>query len=228
MNIYVKSRGYQQKQDYDWNPEEPGILVKIGVSQLIDSEYFSLVMARYHEKISLYVTALESDRVDFRGRKIRNSVLWEGEDFLEKNLRRVAVLALQGQLSQQIDNAIIEQQNDSHSFQVNLKDIEPEILIRNQTFKPHTHPELDQHKNYLAKYHQDRLQELADELMTKELPNRDGLLIVVTTSTTEAELEQAGVWRGISELVATEEEKNWKEIRVKKKTLEDFFQRKWQ
>ncbi len=226
MNIYVKSRGYQQKQDYIWTPKEPNILAETGISKLIDGEYFSLVIARYDDKLLLYVTALESARADFRGRQIRNSVLWEGEDALEENLRRVAVLALQDQLSPKIENAITEAQNNSYSFQVNMKDIELGRLLKNQTFKAYPNPGLDKHKNYLAKYDQDRLQELADELKRKELPNREGMLIVVTTSTTEAELEQAGVWRGISELVATEEEQNWKEIGIKKKDFGTFFPKK--
>ncbi|NEP90514.1 MAG: hypothetical protein F6K18_28890 [Okeania sp. SIO2C2] len=226
MNIYVKSGGYQREQDYRWwKNKEPKILEE-EIYQLIDGEYFSLVIARYNQKLFLYVTALKSNRVDFKGRKIENSVLWECESNLEEYVRQVAAFALQNKLSEKIESAIKEDKNSPYGFEVDLDKIELEKLMENKNLKVDSNhglklekdknylATLEKDKNYLPNYNQDSFQELVKELKAEKLPNREGVLIVVTTSTTEAELKKAEVWRGISDQVVTEKEQPWKEIEI--------------
>ncbi|NEN93841.1 MAG: hypothetical protein F6K48_35185, partial [Okeania sp. SIO3H1] len=49
------------------------------------------------------------------------------------------------------------------------------------------------------------------------------MLIIVTTSTTEAKLKKAKVWRGISDLVVTEKEQTRKEIEIEENPVIKFI-----
>jgi nitric oxide reductase large subunit len=109
MKIYVQSRGFSQDYDYCWLPEVPPILRQYRINDLIQSESPSVVLGRYDNKLLLLVTGLEaSERTDFQGRKIRNSVAWVGEDSEanEHKLRAIAASSLRGLLDTDLDKAV--------------------------------------------------------------------------------------------------------------------------
>lgn len=63
--------------------------------EMVDSDDFSVVICRSNGQLSLLVTALESlHRIDNRTRRIRNSVLWVGDNSDEATLRSLSIQAL--------------------------------------------------------------------------------------------------------------------------------------
>ncbi|MBE9192522.1 hypothetical protein IQ230_19645 [Gloeocapsopsis crepidinum LEGE 06123] len=202
MNIYVQSRGDAPDDDYCWQPEVPYTLKKHRINELIQSESPSVILARFDGNLLLLVTGLESsERKDFQGRTIRNSVAWVGED-TESNeikLRAIAACALRDELREnlraEIDHAITF--GGDCGFQVNfdsLTHLAIEEVINVYNFPAN----LDKKLGKNSKQQRD---ELAYELEQHILPSENAPLLVVTGIKSESTLIQAGVWRGLSSLV---------------------------
>ncbi|AFZ31158.1 hypothetical protein Glo7428_2657 [Gloeocapsa sp. PCC 7428] len=218
MNIYIQSRGVAPDDDYCWQPEVPNILKKNHINDLIQSESPSVILARFDSTLLLLITSLESsERKDFQGRTIRNSVAWVGEDteVNEKKLRAIASCALRDELREnlraEIDNAVTFGSNNG--FQVNfdaLSDLAIEEVINVHNFPAN----LDKKLGKNSKQQRD---ELAYELEQHNLPKENAPLLVVTGIKSESTLIAAGVWRGLSNLVQTG---GWKEPYKKSSTSE--------
>lgn len=211
MAIYVQSRGFSQDDDYCWLPEVPPIIRENRVNDLIQSESFSVVLARYSKKLLLLITGLTAqERTDFRGRKIRNSVAWvlEDSEASERELRAIAASALRDSLATSIDNAI--KFGGIHGFEVAWDDLDQLNPKEVCNFSTILDRKIGQNSPTLR-------DELAYELEECPLPPEKGALVVVTGIKSESALIQAGVWRGLSNLVQAE---GWKDPYKKSLTSE--------
>ncbi|MEB3828553.1 hypothetical protein [Phormidium sp. CCY1219] len=224
MEIYVRSRGFSQENGYCWVPQTPSILTTNRVTELIQSEAHSLVLARYGRQLLLLVTGLEAKgRLDFRDRKIRNSIAWVGEDSPETStqLRAIAVRALRSfleadkadNLDADIDRAIVF--GGADGFQVSWEELS---RLSDNLPRMQSSGNLEREREELATdkvgNNCDFLKEdLAEILECYALPKREGVLVVVTGIKSEEAIVQAGVWRGLSKTISTQD---WKTVRERK------------
>ncbi len=206
MAIYVQSRSELQEKDYRWQKvrqnkfifEVPPLLKIISVGELIQSQKYSIVLARKDGQLVLLVTGLFSERTDFMNRPIRNSVAWVEEDSPENEqiIRSLAVLALRDKqtLENKVNEAVLNigATSDYH-FEVDREKINQlSELIQvqsNNKFKE---------DNYIGNSSAELQEEVGLELQSNCLPNRDGVLVLVTTLKTESNLKKYKIWRALS------------------------------
>lgn len=237
MEIYIQSCGFSVDDDYRWlrvnadfqQPEIPPILTRliltdnrtqVRVTDLIQSESPSLVLARDSGELLLLITGLEArERQDFRGRKIRNSVAWVCQDSDENELflRAISVAALRGKVEEKIDSTVAF--GGEYGFQVDFAKIRQLIsedeLIKIQSIAA----KRDDKISYkIGKNSPELKAQLADELAGYSLPLDNGILVVVTGIKKESTLRQAGVWRGLSNLVEVE---GWKKPYKKRSSFDE-------
>ncbi|MEC4814056.1 MAG: hypothetical protein SAK29_12400 [Scytonema sp. PMC 1069.18] len=225
MKIYVQSRGLSQDYDYCWLPEVPPILKKYRINDLIQSESPSLVLGRYENQLILLITGLEaSERADVQRRKIRNSVAWVGEDNQEneEKLRAIAACALQDKLKEtlqdEIDQAVTF--GGEFGFQVAFEDISQ--LSVAETITTRSFPaKVDKKIGKNSKNLRDNLAyDLEESCLPKGNDFNNTPLVIVTGIKSENALKQAGVWRGLSNLVQGE---GWKDPYKKSLTPEPEY-----
>ena len=230
MEIYVQTRGLSQDYDYCWlritpesqYPEIPPMLTRpiltstkseVRITDLIQSESPSVVLARDNDELLLLVTGMESTkRQDFRGRKIRNSLAWVCQDSEdnEQLLRALAVQALRGSLKKEVDDAI--DFAGDYGFRVDYKAI-------NKLGTPQNVTNLSANSYLMLGKNSEQLRDdLANQLKENCLPTETGVLVVVTGIKKESTLTQAGVWRGLSNSI---EAATWKRYEEKKSDLEE-------
>lgn len=215
MVIYVQSRGISQENDYRWlkvdrntqiseiptSLTEPINGTRAKIVELIDSQKFSLVLARLSDRLLLLVTGLKArdERTDFTGRKVRNSIVWLYPDDSEHRarLRAIAVRALRGELDEQVDRAI--ESVPDRGFEVDwyrIRQISETTALENRYDSDPT--------KKIGKNSEEVKQELALELEANDFPQNNGLLVLVTSIKTESALKDIGVWRGLSNRVEYE------------------------
>lgn len=225
MDIYIRSRGFEQNNDYRWlqvtkdNQERvdrlPCLFDK-EVFNLIQSEAPSIVIARRNEKLLLLLTGIRPEgRRDFCGRQIRISIAWISENSKdnERVFRMLAVRALEEEeqffLTQEVSEAVPLE--GEYGFQGNF-----EYLLQLANVEKAKRFILDkkivtddQLSKKLAKNSPAIKEMLAEELKQYSLPTQEGILVIVTGIKKEETLKNANVWRGVSSLVASEEGR-WK------------------
>lgn len=219
MDIYVESRGFAQDDDYCWlkvaeasqerleKEDLPAILQS--AFQLIDSESFSVVLSRQDDKLLLLITGIEPDgKVDFVERQIRISVAWIAENN-EAGFRLLAANALDEEkcqiLTAKLSQAVTL--GGETGFQVDyLKILELSDRSQSQELPGN---ELPNPTKQIAQISPERKKELSEELKQYRLPDKSGLLVVVTEIKKQETLVNANVWRGLSSLV---KDKDWREI----------------
>jgi hypothetical protein len=210
MEIYVQSCGIGQEHDYCWLNEsqkiveEPGLVKQ--VKNLIQSEAPSIVLARNSDKLLLLVTGLKSsERRDYRGRTIRNSVGWIAQDTDENEctLRAIAARALRGSLGEDIDHAV--DSRGETGFEVSFNKIQQ--LAATATAEKQQLP-LEREKQEIKQASKEDKEKLAEELEQYCLPKQKVPLVVVTGIQDKETLEKARVWRGMSKLITTGTEEN--------------------
>lgn len=223
MAIYVQSRGISQDCDYRWLklrehssvPEIPPVLKRpipvtgnqqVRVSDLIDSQMPSIVLARSDGELLLLVTGLvaRAERTDFMGRRIRNSIAWvyPDNDDNERMIRSLAVRALVGDLETAIDQVI--NISGEYGFEVTLTQVkqlaQPEQVASLAAETPM------RIGGSSAEFKQALALELEQHCLTTIDQHR--LLVVVTGIKSKEALLQARVWRGLSSRVT---EQTWLE-----------------
>lgn len=228
MPIYIQSRGKKQDQDYRWlrikeneyYPENPDFLLQpIGSSirpiDLIESQKFSIILVATEDRYYLLVTGLKArpERTDFTGRLVRNSILWECKKDNELKMRSLLILALRGELDR-VDKSITI--SGKYGFEVDydrLQHLSNSIAIGNNQ-------NIDLNCK-LGKNCDSLREELALELENNLLPDKKGLLVLVTSIKSASALKQTGVWRGLSNRIEFEQFKQYDSLDVKaeKKTL---------
>lgn len=228
MEIYVQSCGIAQEHGYCWLDENHNIveahsLVK-KAKDLIESEAPSVVLARNSGELLLLVTGLKaSQRKDYRGRPIRNSLAWIGQDTDkhtdEPTLRSIAACALLGFLEKDIDGAV--KSGGEKGFEVSFEKIE---TLTKATTNPAKSELLDsdKEKQKIGRTSDKLKRELASDLEKYRLPRQEPEhksdnqqfvpLVVVTGIQDEETLKKAGVWRGLSSLVDSNSE-NWEDMK---------------
>ena len=212
MRIYVQSRGKPQNKDYTWLKAEknhlsrkiPPIIKRIPIAKLIDSRKYSIVVARDDGELVLLVTGLSSQRNDFMNRQIRNSVAWVVDDNPEneKIIRSLAVCVLtdREKIENEVNEAVNETEaNSDYEFNVNSETINQLSDIKVESY---SNPNED---NYIGSDSIELQQEIGLELQTNALPNRDGILVLLTSLKTESALKEYEVWRGLSAKVSSNE-----------------------
>ncbi|GAB1545467.1 hypothetical protein NUACC21_81430 [Scytonema sp. NUACC21] len=206
MEIYIQSRGFSQDYDYCWQPEVPAIIKQYRINDLIQSESPSVVLGRYDNKLLLLITGLEaSERIDFQRRKIRNSIAYLGKDCeeSEEKIRAIAACALRGLLEADIDKAVSF--GGEYGFEVSFDVINQMKVDEVRNFDAKLESKIGKNSEYLRN-------DLAYELEERRLPKGNGFsntpLVVVTGIKSEKALKEAGVWRGLSNLVRGE---GWQE-----------------
>jgi|GEM_PF-2490839 len=213
MEIYVQSAGVSQEQDYFWQEinsqqrtEEPELVQAF--KHLLDTQSYSILIGRKSQRLILLVTGMKaSQRKDYRGRTIRNSIAFITEERNERKIRGLAVAALNKELEKPIDNAIKE--GGECGFKVSNQDIEELITqlfdSRNIGDQVTRYPDCKIGKN--SKNLDDNnknIEIIANELAKDRLPQHIETLVVVTGAKNEETLKKAGVWRGLSNDVKSE------------------------
>ncbi|MCD8489267.1 MAG: hypothetical protein LRZ84_21650 [Desertifilum sp.] len=198
MDIYVRSRGFSQDSGYCWVPQKPSILSAYKITDLIQSEAFSIVLGRYNYQLILFVTGLDSGSLDFCDRKIRTSVLWVGENTLEteEKLRAIAISILQENFPIPVT---LNDQNPI-GFDINFQQLQnPPISLNLENSSPIK-------KRKIAPNTAEQISILCEELQHYQLPEGDNRpLVIVTGIKQKSVLENSGVWRGLSSEVNKEE-----------------------
>jgi len=210
MTIYIQSRGIAPEEDYRWvkitdNQQivsTPGFLNQLSLVSLIDSQKFSLVLTRQPEHFILLITGLEGTkaRVDFMGRKIRNSVVWVLPLSEEDKIRTITIAALEGKLADLVEEAIVRDSNSECGFIVNLETLE---TIGNLIDLQH-YNNLDLNGK-LGNNCENLKQEIALEIKENNLPKSYDFLIVITTIKSAIDLEKLKVWRGLSSRIESKQ-----------------------
>ena len=214
MIIYVQSRGKSQDQDYRWlriksneyYPENPDFLLQpinglaVRPIDLIESQKPSIVLVATQNDYCLLVTGLKAreERKDYVPRLIRNSVLWIcRKDNENLKIRSLLILALREELDRVIDKTI--NISGQYGFEVNYKALKE---LSNSTLAIGNNEPIDSCK--IGKNYDSLREEIALELESNALPNREGLLVLVTSIKSASAIEKTGVWRGLSNRVEFE------------------------
>ncbi|MGL4500779.1 MAG: hypothetical protein ACRCU2_17050, partial [Planktothrix sp.] len=222
MEIYVQSRGISK--DYCWlsvnknkttSPELQDNFKPM--FEMVDTNYFALVIYRGNGKLSLLVKGLKSPkRTDNRNRRIHNSVLWVADDSNEEEiLRNIAIKALEEELEAKVDPAITE--NNEQGFNVNFEELKS---LNFDPLDPAKKEDPDSPK--IANLSACKTQ-LIDDLKKYRLPPDDGMLVVVCSTVSKSSLERENVWRGLSDTISGE---HWINFTVKKNNpAQNFFKK---
>lgn len=209
MDIYIKSRGVKREHDYHWlkitnqgQSSEKQIPPIPDFSHLIDAdvESLSLVSSRINGKLILLITGLKTiERKDISNTKIRNSVLWICEnDDDESIIRTLIVQALRDDLNTTIDNVV--KSNPDKGFDIIASEY-PKLIPPGITGKTPPNEQLK------IGNLDDRKKELANEITNlTQLPQHDGILIVVRGICDKSSLKNTNVWRGLLSQINSEDE----------------------
>ena len=203
MQIYINSSGVAPEHDYRWmrvddgDQAAPPLLDSEQIKVLREEERFSVVLVRSSAALGLLATGLKTDgRSDYTHRLIRNTVACISDTSEERVIRGIAVSALQGELDGLIDQAVQSNVDVPLGFEVSpeLIDMLSQLQARDDLEPEHLENRIGKNSLWLR-------QDLAEELNTYKLPERDGVLIVVTTLVAPARFIQAQVWRGLSDMI---------------------------
>jgi chaperonin cofactor prefoldin len=155
----------------------------------------SLVIQKAANQIKLKITALHSGRIDFRGRKIRNSIVLtlKNSDESENVLRKIGSIFLKGELDEMLEkNLKIAEESldfrfDTQQFLEEIyKKIDLEKVAQQEIKKG-----LDNGKDLDTAF-----KDLAEELENSKLPDKDGVLFLVSKGLLlPQELKEHGVFR---------------------------------
>ena len=228
MPIYIQSRGKKQDQDYLWlliksdkyYPENPNFLMqpiansKLKPIDLIESQKQSIILVADGDSYYLLVTGLTSEkRTDFAGRSIRNSVLWIYQNSDRDKVRSLLIRALKGKLEREIDKTI--NAGGKYGFEVD-RDL---LKLSNSVLNVENNRNTDSSCK-IGSNCEILKQEIALELQTSPLPDRNGLLVLVTSIKSASVLKEAAVWRGLSNRIENEEfEVYSSRVNLQKKTI---------
>lgn len=224
MEIYIQSAGSSPDNDYCWVFEdnsqvtykkEPPISTQ-AIPDLI-SQDFSLVLGRRNKpdnkpdkRLFLYISGLksESNRKDFQGRQIRNSVVWLSEPNNEEESKKIFALTVKAlnnkeKLANEIEQAITA--GGQFGFDVDwkiIKNIKGDDVINLDSYnqsKDNTKYKIGSNTNNFRN-------EIAKDLKQNLLINKNKieLLVIISHFKSESSLKQTGVWRGLSDLIIEE------------------------
>ncbi|MFB2834411.1 hypothetical protein [Floridanema evergladense] len=217
MQIYVQSCGVYPNHDYTWVRDDnkqikPSLLYSI--DRLRQKNAPSIIISRTGGELILLVFGLRtSQRYDFQGREIFNSLVWIAQVAEEAFVRKLAACALRREQDflKIIDRSIVDDDNDELGFKVLW------TQIKELSFARKAEEKLPDSTRKIGKNTQEMRKKLAEELDQCKLPEQEGAIVVVTGIVESETLKKAGVWRSLSRLV---EHEAWEEFTKQK---EDFI-----
>lgn len=212
MEIYVQSRGIAQDKGYCWvqtkadNTQQivdEHELVKKN-KYLIENESFSLVLVRDTGKLLLLITGIKAtQRTDYIGRTILNSVAWVGEENEdnELSLRAIAIRALRSycgedSLKKQVVDAV--ESDINQGFIVKFDALKADELAK--TIKNQIQNSTPSEQSEIGLSNEKNARKLIEDLEKFQLPNKQSPLVVFTGIQLQSALKEARVWRGYSSL----------------------------
>jgi hypothetical protein len=211
MEIYVKSRGRQQDNDYKWikasnqqslNGGSLPFLLKEATS-LIDADSFAVVIIKKQGSLALLISGLSSSRTDYMGRIIHNSVCWIGKYMDEPVLRSIAARALRNTLQQEINNIIISGGNPG--FQIIYPDIQ-ELTSRNKETNFSSDKKqltASEKRQLIGNISEKMKKELADTIDQYDFPETYEIPVIVTAGQSNIMQDQEknyNIWRFLSKV----------------------------
>lgn len=216
MEIYIQSCGKSLEQDYAWQKlsdneraykiEPPKIMEWI--NRYVQKDAHSVFIGRKENKLILFISNLESSkRSDYVGRKARNSILCvaknQEEEFLIQYLAASSLEDIDV-FTSSIDKTIAFGGNESG------------FVIDHQQF----YKILDQDLSNLGALKTNNIckigknspelrTDLANEILNSRLPQKEGVLVVVTHYQDPKLFKETKVWRGLSALIT---ENSWQKV----------------
>jgi len=172
------------------------------IYDLIQLNAFSVVLARYDNKLLLLINGLEANkqRIDFQRRAVRNSVVCisSDSDDDEAVLRGLAaeVLKDRPEMAALVDKYVTF---DSKEEEVGFK-VDPALIEALGQFRAEKSKRVLSKGVTGQKDSEQLWRDLANQLKSDQLPKQEGPLVVVTKFKDAQKLRKAGVWRGASEL----------------------------
>ncbi|MGA9380349.1 MAG: hypothetical protein WBV73_16415 [Phormidium sp.] len=212
MQIYVQSCGVYPNHDYTWLRNDNELikpLVLHSIDRLRQKNAPAIILSKTGEELLLLIFGLKSSqRCDFQGREIFNSLVWIAKTAEEPFLRMLAACALRkdDDFLEVIDKSIIDCDNEL-GFKVLW------TQIQELSHKRKAGEQLPDTRKKIGKNSQELSYKLAEELDQFKLPDQQGAIVVVTGIVDSVTLKQAGVWRSLSCLV---EQENWEEFTQEK------------
>lgn len=218
MDIFVRTRGLELSQDYDWIKahnnsqisEKPPLIIEkrntqIDIDNFIETKYFSLVFYGKKNYYLLYVTGLSSQFKDASGTAIRNSICFlttNNNDELKIRGLIVSFLKNKQYLEDSLKACILRQENgsvqlDTERISSFIRDIETSTLLSSDKIPPQ-----DLKKINVIKNSDTNINELVSTVEKYSLKNENDIFIIVTTNITDERLKQAGVWRGLTDIIS--------------------------
>lgn len=210
INIYVRSCGCLPDQDYAWTSLQENYLQKIDppsivteINQVIDKESFSLVLIRKENYFYLLIANIEDqNRKDYVNRTVKNTILIVVDQDYQNAIANLTSLALiqSNVITNIINNSLV---NSDHKlgFTVKSEELKQLFLLRfyqlNQTESEHFL------KKKICQNTPNSQQELSQEIKNFGLPDLEGFLIILTKFQEQNTLINAEVWRGLSNLCAS-------------------------
>jgi hypothetical protein len=207
MEIYIQSAGVSQEQDYSWQKisansqqpiDEPELVEAF--KHLLDTQSYSILIGRKSSRLILLVTGMKSSqRKDYRGRTLRNSIAFITEEnrVTEKTIRKIAVVALNDKLSTIIDEAI--KSGGQYGFEVSSYEKVAALINESDSNMRDDPTEIKDCQ--IGENSPDNRKKIADTITKQCLPKNLENLVIVTGNKTEDSLKNAGVWRGLSNLI---------------------------
>ena len=151
------------------------------------------------------ITGLKAkeDRNDFQGRRVRNSFFWVCDaskiQNAEAKVRSLLVRALHGELEQDIDSYI--DSGGEYGFKVKGNDLE-KLLNSPLSIENTDNTDLG---CKIGSNTKSSRQKLAEELRNNSLPERKGILVLITSIKSASALKEVAVWRGLSNRIKDKE-----------------------
>jgi phage-related protein len=198
IEVFAMSRGISKGHswiDKDFN-EVWSYIDTLGMSSKIDEESSGTVLGKTGEdELSLLVTGMPTkDRTDNRTRKIRNKLLFRGTPQDEPILRDLAAQSLSGELAPKVDK-IISSKNDELGWTADFEQLQPANLGVSPVgmAAPDEAPKIGGWA--------DSNEEMIRELRSTRLPDKEGLLLIIGTGSSEKKLKRQAPWRGMSDII---------------------------
>lgn len=216
MEIYIQSCGKSLEQDYSWQKlsdderaykVEPSKIIE-WINRYVQKDAHSVFIGRKENKLILFISNLESSqRSDYVGRKARNSIL-----FIAKNQEEEFLIRYLAASSLEDINVFTSAIDKTISFGGN----ESGFVVDHHQF----HEILDQDLGKLGtlttnnickigKNSPELRADLANEILNSRLPQKEGVLVVVTHYQDPKLFKETKVWRGLSALIA---ENSWQKV----------------
>ncbi|MDB9493662.1 hypothetical protein PN441_03925 [Spirulina major CS-329] len=222
MKIFFQSRGISQDNGFRWlkndeHLEEPSqelLKESVNFDSLIDSESYSIILKQKNQKLFLLITAMQAEeRIDFMGRRIRNSVLWIAKREEEEKICSLLVQALENpkKFSQDIDQVV--SLGGQYEFTVDFEKLNKLALV---DFKRISESGSSEETCKFCRDSEVSRKELAENLRQEKFPQKENLLLL-TTIKNELSLKEIAFWRALSKQVDPE---NWVAFTKKKPELE--------